>query len=136
MTKVENPHQMKSLALAYMGDTIHDLYVREHLLRKGTVQPQRLHQSAVRFVSAEAQAFVAREWKDRGLLGEKETAVFRRGRNAKSGSIPKSTDVLTYRFATAFEAVLGYLYLAEEEQRLSELMTDAIRRIEEKEGSK
>ncbi|SDJ71159.1 Mini-ribonuclease 3 [Salimicrobium halophilum] len=134
MTKVENAHQMKSLALAYMGDTIHDLYVREHLLVKGTIQPQKLHQSAVRFVSAEAQSFVAKEWAAQEILGERESSVFRRGKNAKSGSIPKNTDVLTYRYATAFEAVLGYLYLAGEEERLSELAHGAIRSIEEKEG--
>ncbi|SIS61593.1 Mini-ribonuclease 3 [Salimicrobium flavidum] len=134
MSRIENAHQMKSLALAYMGDTVHDLYVREHLLRKGTIRPQDLHQSAVRFVSAGAQAYVAKRWVEEGTLCEKETAVFRRGKNAKSGSIPKNTDVLTYRFATAFEAVLGYLYLEGGEDRLAELVQGAISAIEEKEG--
>lgn len=134
MSRMENAHQMKSLALAYMGDTVHDLHVREHLLRKGTIRPQHLHQSAVRFVSAGAQAYVARKWMEEDTLGEKEIAVFRRGKNAKSGSIPKNTDVLTYRYATAFEAVLGYLYLAGAEERLVALVQEAITAIEEKEG--
>ncbi|AKG05614.1 MULTISPECIES: Mini-ribonuclease 3 [Salimicrobium] len=134
MSRITNAHQMKSLALAYMGDTVHDLYVREHLLQKGTIRPQELHQTAVRFVSAGAQAHVAKEWMEDEALDEQEADVFRRGRNAKSGSIPKNTDVRTYRLATAFEAVLGYLYLDGDEDRLFELVSGAITTIEEKEG--
>lgn len=103
--------QMKSLALAYMGDSVYELYVREYLLDKGEVQPQHLHKAAVRFVSAVSQAQSVRAWQEAEILTEEEEGVLRRGRNAKSGSVPKSTNVQTYRYSTAFEAVLGfYIY--------------------------
>lgn len=127
---ISNVKLMKSLALAYMGDTVYDLYVREHLLEQGEVKPQELHRAAVSFVSATGQAKVVRHWLEEGILTEEEEAVLRRGRNAKSGSVPKNTDVQTYRYATAFEAVLGFLYLDKQTERLNELAAEAIDYIE------
>ncbi|MGI8317241.1 Mini-ribonuclease 3 [Halobacillus mangrovi] len=131
---MENVKQMKSLALAYMGDAVYELYVRNHLLESGTVKPQHLHQAAVKFVSAVSQAEVVKHWQKEQQLTEEEEGVLRRGRNAKSGSVPKSTDVQTYRYSTAFEAVLGFLYLAGQTERLEELITEAIHFVEERSG--
>ncbi len=122
--------QIKSLTLAYMGDVIYEKDVRHHLILKGNVKPNQLHQSAVRFVSAKSQARVILYWLEQEILSEEEEAVVRRGRNAKSGSVPKNTDVQTYRYSTAFEALLGYLYLAEEKDRLAELINLAIQFVE------
>ncbi|MEQ6389876.1 Mini-ribonuclease 3 [Bacillaceae bacterium S4-13-58] len=122
--------QMKSLTLAYMGDVLYEQYVREHLIRSGQVMPQRLHEGAVRFVSAKSQARVLREWIEEQLLSEEEVAVVRRGRNAKSGSVPKNTDVQTYRYSTAFEALLGYLYFSHQNERLIDLVELAIKSVE------
>ncbi len=124
---------MKSLALAYMGDAVYDLYVRQHLLEQGSVKPQELHQAAVKFVSAKAQAAVVHDWGADGVLDETEEGVLRRGRNAKSGTVPKNTDVQTYRYSTAFEAVLGYHYLTGNVERLDELIERAIQFIERRE---
>ncbi|MBM7555108.1 Mini-ribonuclease 3 [Thalassobacillus pellis] len=124
--------QMKSLALAYMGDAVYEVHVRHHLLETGAVQPNQLHQSAIRFVSAKSQAAVVHNWMEKEFLSEEEKAVFRRGRNAKSGSIPKNTDVQAYRHSTGFEAVIGYLYLLGETDRLTEVVEDAIRQVEER----
>ena len=69
-----DPFQMKSLALAYMGDAVYEVYVREYLIERGEVKPQKLHQAAVRFVAAKAQAAVIRGWMEEGLLTETEEA--------------------------------------------------------------
>lgn len=128
--KLLDVKQMKSLALAYMGDGIYEVYVREHLLRKGEVHPQRLHRAAVSFVSAKSQAKVVRIWLAEEKLTEEEQAVVRRGRNAKSGSAPKNTDIQTYRYSTAFEALIGYHYLLSNLDRLDELVGQAIQQVE------
>ena len=124
--KLQDAKQMKTLALAYIGDAIYEIYVREHLIVKGIQKLQDLHQSAVKFVSAKSQAKVIIHWLDSDELDEEEQAIVRRGRNAKSGSVPKNTDVQTYRYSTAFEALLGYHYLANQEERLRILINQAI----------
>ncbi|WP_027964775.1 Mini-ribonuclease 3 [Halalkalibacillus halophilus] len=124
------PNLMKSLTLAYMGDVIYEKYVREYLIRKGEVKPQALHSRAISFVSAKAQASVLNGWLADDFLTEQEQAVVRRGRNAKS-SVPKNTDVGTYRYSTAFEALMGYLYSKEDFDRLDELVMQAIMHVEE-----
>lgn len=122
--------QMKSLALAYMGDVVYEYYVRDYLIRQGKVNVNKLHKSAVRFVQAKQQAKVLRYWIEEALLDEEEVGVVKRGRNAKSGSVPKNTDVMTYRYSTAFEALLGYHYFIENNDRLMELINQAINYIE------
>lgn len=124
--------QLKSLALAYMGDAVYEKYVREHLIYQGTVQPQQLHKAAVRFVSAVSQANVLKYCLGADLLTEEELGVVRRGRNAKSGSNPKNTDIGTYRYSTAFEALLGYHYLLGNIDRLEQLVHLAFQFVEER----
>lgn len=128
--------QLNSLALAYMGDAVFEVYVRNQLLQSGTVRPHQLHKTATNYVSAKAQAEIIHYFLDEKLLSDEETAVVMRGRNAKSGSVPKNTDVVTYRYGTAFEALMGYLYLLKKEERLQELMSTAFRFINEKKGGK
>ncbi|WP_047983306.1 Mini-ribonuclease 3 [Ornithinibacillus californiensis] len=122
--------QMKSLALAYMGDAIYEVYVREHLLEKGTVKPNQLHKAAITYVAATAQNHVLREWLEQGILSEEEVAVVARGRNAKSRSVPRNTSVTTYRYSTAFEALIGFHYLSKNNSRLEELIKLAIESLE------
>jgi len=128
--------QLNSLALAYMGDAVFENYIRYHLIQSGTVRPNQLHREATKYVSAKAQAAVVHQFIDAGILSDEEMAVLKRGRNAKSGSVPKNTDVQTYRYSTAFEALLGYLYLANEIIRLEELIKKAITLVEEKKGGR
>lgn len=122
--------QMKSLALAYMGDAVYELHVRDHLLRAGQVKPNDLHQQAVTFVSGKAQAKVIFHWLEIGVLTKEEEGVVRRGRNAKSGSVPKHTSVQIYRYSTGFEALIGYHYLQGNQERLTTLLTKAVHFIE------
>lgn len=114
--------QLNSLALAYMGDAVFECYIRFNLLASGGVRPNQLHRESTKYVSAKAQAIMVHSLLEQGILTEAEVAVVKRGRNAKSGTIPKNTDVQTYRYSTAFEALLGYHYLLGNEERLHELM--------------
>lgn len=117
-----NEKQLNSLALAYMGDAVLEIYVRRHLLYIGKVKPNHLHREATKYVSAKGQAKAVHQLLEESFFTEEELAVLKRGRNAKSGSIPKNTDVQTYRYSTGFESVLGYLYLASREERLEEII--------------
>jgi len=124
--------QMKSLALAYMGDAVYEIHIREYLLRTGRVKPNNLHSQAIRFVSGKSQAAVLLHWLDHEILTKEEMDVARRGRNAKSGSIPKNISVQTYRYSTAFEALVGYHYLLRNKDRLIELLEMAVQFTEER----
>ena len=90
-----------------MGDAVFETYVRYHLLQNGQVKPNLLHKEATRYVSAKAQSSVLHQMIEEGFFLEEEIAILKRGRNAKSGTVPKNTDVQTYRYSTAFEALLG-----------------------------
>lgn len=126
--------QLNSLALAYMGDSVFEIYVRRHLLQSGKVRPHFLHREGTKYVSAKAQCHILFQMMENELLTDEEKAVVMRGRNAKSGTIPKNTDVQTYRYSTAFEALMGYLYLTGAEKRLEELISKAFAFVEEKKG--
>lgn len=126
--------QLNGLALAYMGDAVFEKHVRYELLKHGAVRPNRLHKAATNYVSAKAQAGILYAFDLKNLLTEAEQAVVRRGRNAKSHTTPKNTDVATYRNSTGFEALLGYLYVTQEHERLEELLQEAMNVIEKKEG--
>lgn len=130
----QQPREMKSLALAYMGDAIYEKYVREYVINKGTVKVQELHQHAVKFVKATAQAKVVHEWMETNELTTEELAIVKRGRNAKSGSVPKNTSVQAYRYSTAFETLIGFLYLDQQHQRLELLIKQAINITEKGDG--
>lgn len=123
--------QLNSLALAYMGDAVFESFIRFNLLASGGVRPNQLHRESTKYVSAKAQAVMVHTLIDRNLLTEEEVAIVKRGRNAKSGTVPKNTDVQTYRYSTAFEALLGYHYLAGNEERLNELMEMGYKVIKE-----
>ena len=127
-----DPKQLNSLALAYMGDAIFEVYVRRHLIQSGQVKPNHLHREGTRYVSAKAQCSILFKMLDHECLTKEEVAVVMRGRNAKSATVPKNTDVQTYHYSTAFEALMGYLYLIGNNDRLEELIEQAFSYVEEK----
>jgi ribonuclease III family protein len=129
-----NANQLNSLALAYVGDAVYEIYVRRHLLQSGKVKPNHLHREGTKYVSAKAQCRVLFKMMDEKLLSEEELAVVMRGRNAKSGTVPKNTDVQTYHYSTAFEALMGFLYLNEKIERLEELILKSFEFVEDKKG--
>lgn len=119
------PGLMPPLALAYIGDAIYEMYVRQYLLSLPNHRPNHLHRQASRIVAAKAQAKLLTEWLP--LLDEDELDIVRRGRNAKSGSAPKSADILEYRHSTAFECLIGYLYYQQRFDRLKVLLDQVIK---------
>ncbi|SDC48491.1 Mini-ribonuclease 3 [Shouchella lonarensis] len=126
--------QLNGLALAYMGDAVFEKHVRYTLLTQGKVRPNRLHQEATTYVSAKAQAAILRALEAEDVLTDEEKQIVRRGRNAKSHTVPKYTDVQTYGYATGFEALLGYLYVTDAHDRLQQLLQRAMVLGAKKEG--
>lgn len=106
------------LLLAYLGDAVYELWVRQHLLELGIPKVEEMHKAAVRYVQAKNQAGLLHSLMDE--LDETETEVVKRGRNAK-GHHPRNVDVITYRHATAFEALIGYWHLTGQTARMNEV---------------
>lgn len=131
-----NAKLLNSLALAYLGDAVFETYVRFHLLQNGQVKPNLLHREATKYVSAKAQSGVLHQLMEQGYFDDEEIVIIKRGRNAKSGSVPKNTDVQTYRYSTAFEALIGSLYLSGKKDRLEDVITNVFQRVEEMKGGK
>ena len=121
--KEVKPNELSPLTLAFIGDTVFDLLVREELICDANRPANDLHHLAVERVRATAQAQGVE--KIMPVLSEEETAVFKRGRNAKSNTVPKNANMTEYRRATGFEALIGFLYLSGETERLDTLMNIA-----------
>lgn len=119
-----DPAQLSALALAYIGDTVYDMFVRTKLVDATDLKPHGLHLQATRLVCAQAQAQAFRRIEP--LLTDEENNVFRRGRNAHMGTVPKHAAIMDYRLATGLEAVIGWLYLKGCDERLAELMRIAL----------
>lgn len=112
--------QMSPLALAYIGDAVYELFVRQHLISQGVVKVNDLHRQAVKLVKATAQSHIIHQLE--GQLTDAELRMVKRGRNAKSGKTPKNTELIDYRYSTGFECLLGYLHLTQQQQRLEEIL--------------
>ena len=118
-----DPAGIPALVLAYLGDALYELYVRRYLISCGYTKVDVLHKRAIEFVNAATQAKILHAISD--TLTETESAVVRRGRNAKSGSAPKNMSVVDYRHGTAFETLIGYLYFCGREDRINEIFAVA-----------
>ena len=111
---------LNPLVLAYVGDSVYDTFVRTLLVSGGHGQVAKLHKMSVEFVKAKAQADIL--GKINQLLTPEEQDIVRRGRNSKSTTMPKNADVFDYRYATGFEALIGFLYLTGQIDRLMEII--------------
>lgn len=124
----KKPTEYSSLALAYLGDAVYELYVRNHLLEKGNFSVNELHKGAVHYVKAKAQSDAVTALEPE--LTEEELRIYKRGRNAKPATLPKNANVGDYHRATGFEALIGYLYLEKNATRLYELLEKAVTILE------
>ena len=120
------------LVLAYIGDCVYDLIIKSMVINAGNRQVQKLHQATSRYVQASAQSFMMRAMQEQ--LTEEEHAVYKRGRNAKSISPAKNQSITDYRRATGFEALIGYLYLNKQYERLLVLIKIGLDSLEENQG--
>lgn len=123
--------QINTTALAYMGDSVYEVYIRKHVMETGQTNADKLHAMAVPFVRAEGQALAIKEMME-GFLTEEEAALTKRARNHKTTSRPKNASPMDYKWATAFEALVGYLYFSGRVQRMEEVIFEAIRIIEDR----
>ena len=121
---------MNGLSLAYIGDAIYELEVRRHLLSLGLTKVNELQRRSKHYVSAKAHAALFEQMMVTNILTDDELDYFKRGRNAKSHTKAKNTDVITYRISTGVEALFGYLYMSEQHERILELITWIFEQVE------
>ena len=114
--------EVNVLVLAYLGDTIYENYIRKFLINKGIGNVNDLQTESLRYVSAKAQAKYIQELIDNGMLSDSELDIVKRARNYKTTSHPKSCDIITYKYATGLEALIGYLDLDNKKERVDEIM--------------
>ncbi|WP_353094266.1 ribonuclease III domain-containing protein [Tissierella praeacuta] len=114
----EDIAMLSPLQLAYIGDAVYELLVRTYLLKK-EISVKDLHKTTIKYVRAKSQAVIVHLLED--ILSEEEQIIVKKGRNAKSNTMPKNADMIDYKYATGFEALMGYLYLIGQENRILEL---------------
>ncbi|MBE7027982.1 MAG: Mini-ribonuclease 3 [Ruminococcaceae bacterium] len=124
-----SPKEYSPLSLAFIGDAVYELYVRCSISGSKIAPAGKLHKEAVRYVKAHSQAESVKAILK--CLTEEELSVFKRGRNAKSATVPKNADMTDYRLATGFEALIGYLYLEGKTERLTEICKMAMSAVSE-----
>ena len=122
---VEEINQMSPLTWAYIGDSVYELYIRMHLVNTTKMKPHKLHIEAIKFVKAKAQAEILQKIEE--SLTEKEKEIVKRGRNAENHHLPKNATVQEYMYSTGFEALIGYLYLTKQEERLKEILEKCVK---------
>lgn len=114
--------EINVLVLAYLGDTIYEDYIRKYLITQGINNVNELQKQAVNFVSAKSQASYLKRMIDKNYFLEEEIDVIKRARNYKSKSHPKNCDIITYKNATGLEALIGYLDLKQNRERIEQIM--------------
>lgn len=123
-------NRINTTALAYLGDAVYEIRIREHIIEQYPLDAGKAHHAAVKYVAAAGQARAARAMISEGFLSEEEERLLKRARNHRSMSRPANADPKDYKLATGFEAVLGYLHLTGNTARIQEISAEAIRIID------
>lgn len=118
--EVEEVNMLSPLVWAYIGDAIFETFIRVNLVNDSNAKPHKLHIEAIKYVKAKAQADCLKKIQEK--LTEKELEIVRRGRNVQSHHVAKNANVADYSMSTAFEALIGYLYLTKQDERLKEIL--------------
>ena len=121
--------KVSSQTLAFIGDAVYNVYIRSYLASLSNEQTGKLHVKSIKYVSAKAQSKTIDLIFD--LLNEEEVQVYKRGRNTHIPSVSKNVDVVNYKKATGFEALLGYLYVKKENERLDFIVKESIKKLNE-----
>ena len=122
MVKCMQTVEINVLVLAYLGDTIYENYIRKYLIGKGIGNVNDLQKESINYVSAKSQAKFLQDMLDNNFLSEEEIGVVKRARNYKTTSHPKNCDIVTYKYATGLESLIGYLDLEGKKDRIDEIM--------------
>ena len=117
-------NQMSPLVWAYIGDSVYEQYIREYLVTNTKYKPHKLHMEATKYVKAGAQAEILKKLETE--LTDEELDIVRRTRNTQNHHLPKNASVTEYMYSTAFEALIGYLYLTKQDKRLDEILNMCI----------
>ena len=127
---IADVNTMSPLTWAYVGDAVYELFIRTHLVNTTKLKPHMLHVESIKYVKANAQFKMLN--KILNSLTEDEKDIVRRGRNAENHHLPKNATVEEYSYSTAFEALIGYLYLTKQDERLKEILEKCINKDGEK----
>ena len=120
---------LNPVTLAYVGDCIYEMYIRKYIVfNTKDKRGKNLHKLSIKFANAKSQSQFLEDIKD--MLTEEELEIVRRGRNCKTGHVPKSASVIDYKRATALEALIGYLYLLGKDERVEEIMDKILEKAE------
>lgn len=121
----DEARRLNPLQLALIGDAVYEVFIRGYVIANNTeLSAHKIHREAINYVKAKGQSDIMHNIED--LLNEEESYIFKRGRNAKSATVPKNVDVRDYRMATGFEALVGYLYLINDIERLEFVFNKSI----------
>lgn len=118
--EINEVNMLSPLVWAYVGDSVYEMFIRTNLVNNSNAKPHKLHLEAIKYVKAKAQAQILEKIYD--SLTEKEKEIVRRGRNTENHHVAKNADVAEYSYSTAFEALIGYLYLTFQDERLKEIL--------------
>lgn len=118
--KKEDVRMLSPLVWAYVGDSVYELFIRTHLVNYSNAKPHKLHIESIKYVKAESQAKILE--KIFSELSEEEIEIVKRGRNTENHHLPKNANVADYSHSTGFEALIGYLFLTEQDERLEEIL--------------
>lgn len=121
-----NVNEINVLVLAYLGDSVYENYIRKYLISTGIANVNDLQTESIKYVSAKAQAKFVTELIDNNILLEDELDIYKRARNYKTTSHPKNTDIITYKIATGFEAIIGYLELSNKIDRIELIIKNIV----------
>jgi ribonuclease-3 family protein len=124
--KIEDVNMLSPLVWAYVGDSVYEMFIRTNLVNNSNAKPHKLHLESIKYVKAKAQADTLERIYDN--LNSKEREIVRRGRNAENHHVAKNSNVADYSKSTAFEALIGYLYLTFQDERLSEILEMCIQK--------
>ena len=129
ITKNETQINMMSpLTWAYVGDSVYEMYIRTYLSNTTNLNPHKMHVEAIKYVKANAQCNIVKNL----VLTDEEKEIVRMGRNTENHHLPKSASLEEYMYSTAFEALIGYLFLTKKDERLKEIIDESIKIVEKK----
>ena len=122
VVKTMNVDEINIITLAYLGDAVYEVYIRNYLINKGIAKVNQLQEMAIKYVSAKSQSRILNFLINNNLLNPEEIDIIKRGRNYKRESHPKNTNIITYKTSSGFEALIGYLYFNKNTQRIDGIM--------------
>lgn len=122
--EINSAKMLSPLVWAYVGDSVYELFIRTYLINNSNAKPHKLHIQSIKYVKAKAQADILKKISEN--LTEEEKDIVRRGRNTENHHVAKNSNVADYSHSTAFEALIGYLYLTKQDERLEEILNMCI----------